>query len=112
MFHVHHAAAPAPSTTKQVVYHGSSDFNWFSILRFGMRSMSSTVHMSTGAIHGPGIYVASDINTARQYATRGLVAECELGASRVPGNVVDKKVCLVVSDASLLRVVRLHVVKA
>lgn len=49
-------------------FHGSSPENWYSILRNGLRSMSNTGYMSTGAAYGEGIYLATDLSTSMNYA--------------------------------------------
>ena len=49
-------------------FHGSPAQNWYSILRNGLRSMSNTGYMSTGAAYGEGIYLATDLNTSLVYA--------------------------------------------
>ncbi|XP_024357853.1 uncharacterized protein [Physcomitrium patens] len=56
-------------------YHGSSAENWYSILRNGLRSMSDTAFMSTGAAHGEGIYLATNLSTSIGYARNGLSRE-------------------------------------
>ena len=49
-------------------FHGSAAENWYSILRNGLRSMSNTTYMSTGAAYGEGIYFSGNISTSFQYA--------------------------------------------
>ncbi|KAG0555660.1 hypothetical protein M758_12G190100 [Ceratodon purpureus] len=49
-------------------FHGSPAENWYSILRNGLRSMSNTGYMSTGAAYGEGIYLATDLATSMGYA--------------------------------------------
>lgn len=49
-------------------FHGSGAENWYSILRNGLRSMSNTSYMSTGAAYGEGIYLATDLATSMGYA--------------------------------------------
>lgn len=109
----------------RTVYHGSSTSNWLCILRHGLRSMSKTRYMSTGAVHGDGIYVSSDVHTALGYATSWgtsgsasdkakdighiqnirLVAECLLLPE--PASVCDFSTCSVVKDPRLLLITRL-----
>jgi len=50
------------------VYHGSATYNWHSISRKGLRVMSYTEGMDTGAIFGVGIYFSDKIPVARQFA--------------------------------------------
>ncbi|MCO5584583.1 hypothetical protein L7F22_038514 [Adiantum nelumboides] len=52
-------------------FHGSPACNWFSILRNGLRSLSNTRYMSTGAAYGAGIYTASSMATSLGYAMQG-----------------------------------------
>jgi len=100
---------PAPRDDRRTVFHGSPAYNWVSILRHGMRSMSGTAHMSTGAAYGKGVYSASDVAVACGYAKGGgglhVVAECS-----VPRSVQEepRSKFTVVQDASLIRVERLH----
>ena len=48
-------------------WHGSSWGNWHSIIRNGLKNMSKTKHMSTGAANGDGIYFADDWSTSITY---------------------------------------------
>jgi hypothetical protein len=57
------------SPTCTTVYHGSRAQNWYSILKHGLRIMSNTPYMSTGAAHGVGVYVSPDASTAQTYAS-------------------------------------------
>jgi hypothetical protein len=57
------------SPTCTTVYHGSRAQNWYSILKHGLRIMSDTPYMSTGAAHGVGVYVSPDASTAQTYAS-------------------------------------------
>lgn len=49
-------------------FHGSAFGNWHSIVRCGLRNLSGTALMSTGAVYGNGIYMAGDSNTSIGYA--------------------------------------------
>lgn len=51
-----------------MAFHGSGFFNWHAILRTGLRNMSGTDLMSTGAIYGAGIYLAPESGTSMGYA--------------------------------------------
>jgi len=55
-------------------FHGSPAENWHSILRNGLKNASNTRLMTTGAAHGPGIYLALDSQTSLGYADRALRA--------------------------------------
>jgi len=48
-------------------FHGSSTGNWHSILRTGLKNMSNTKYMTTGAALGPGIYMATNSSTSLAY---------------------------------------------
>lgn len=50
-------------------WHGSGSGNWHVILRTGLRNMSNTQFMSTGAAYGSGIYFATDSATSLHYCT-------------------------------------------
>lgn len=49
-------------------FHGSGFFNWHAILRTGLRNLSGTALMSTGAVYGNGIYLAPESGTSIGYA--------------------------------------------
>ncbi|PRP89860.1 hypothetical protein PROFUN_00202 [Planoprotostelium fungivorum] len=49
-------------------FHGSSLFNWHSILRIGLKNFSNTEFMSAGAAYGAGIYMAEQFSTSLTYA--------------------------------------------
>jgi hypothetical protein len=48
-------------------FHGSSIFNWYSIMRNGLKNYSGTALMSAGQACGPGIYLAKDMNASLGY---------------------------------------------
>jgi hypothetical protein len=81
-------------------FHGSPAENWYSILRNGLRSMSNTGYMSTGAAHGEGIYLATDLCTSMSYARA-------TGASWINGKLKHGfhcvAICEVTSSSSNLR---------
>jgi hypothetical protein len=49
-------------------FHGSDTCNWHSILRTGLKNMSNTKFMTSGAAYGSGIYMATDSGTSLGYA--------------------------------------------
>lgn len=49
-------------------WHGSGPNNWHSILRNGLKNMSHTHMMTTGAIHGGGIYASRTMHIALSYS--------------------------------------------
>lgn len=52
-----------------IVHHGSKPDCWFNILSNGLQNLSGTKFMTTGSAYGNGIYVSSDVSTARGYST-------------------------------------------
>ena len=52
------------------LYHGSGIDNWYSILRNGIKSMSNTSMMTTGAAYGQGIYMSDNFDTSVSYCNR------------------------------------------
>ena len=51
-----------------LAFHGSSTGKWFSILRIGLKNLSNTKLMSTGALYGPGIYLSKDVKISKDYS--------------------------------------------
>lgn len=51
-------------------FHGSSMTNWFTIMRTGLKNLSNTKHMTSGAAHGEGIYMATNSFTSLGYCTK------------------------------------------
>lgn len=51
----------------QYLYHGSPVFNWHSIIRNGLKVMSGTTYMTTGAVWGNGIYLSDQMATSYGY---------------------------------------------
>lgn len=49
------------------MFHGSSTYNWYSIMRNGLKNFSGTNMMTNGQVYGPGIYLANNISTASSY---------------------------------------------
>ncbi|KAH7425414.1 hypothetical protein KP509_11G052900 [Ceratopteris richardii] len=52
-------------------FHGSSADNWYSILRNGLRCLSNTHLMGSGATYGPGIYFSSQLQLSLRYSNQG-----------------------------------------
>lgn len=48
-------------------FHGSDLGNWFSIIRTGLKNLSNTQYMTTGAVHGKGIYLSPSASVSAQY---------------------------------------------
>lgn len=51
-----------------LAYHGAPPENWFSILKSGLKIMSQTKFMTSGAAHGNGIYMAAEYPTSLAYS--------------------------------------------
>lgn len=51
----------------QLGYHGSKIGNWHAIMRQGLKVMSRTAYMSSGAAYGDGCYLAEDMRTSLTY---------------------------------------------
>lgn len=50
------------------LFHGSGFGNWYSLCRNGIKNMSHTKYMSTGATYGNGIYLSDNLGTSHGYA--------------------------------------------
>jgi ubiquitin-protein ligase len=50
------------------LYHGSSNDNWYSIMRNGLKICSNTRLMTTGAAYGTGIYLSNMLSVSLGYA--------------------------------------------
>lgn len=50
------------------LFHGSGFGNWYSLCRNGVKNMSHTKYMSTGAAYGNGIYLSDNLGTSHGYA--------------------------------------------
>ena len=57
---------------KKLAFHGSPIENFHSILHNGLKNMSGTRHMSTGAAFGDGIYLAQDLKVAHSFTKGGV----------------------------------------
>ena len=54
----------------QYLFHGSPFYNWHGILQTGLKNMSSTSMMETGAVFGKGIYFAECSRTSACFCDR------------------------------------------
>ncbi|KAL6078224.1 Poly [ADP-ribose] polymerase 6 [Balamuthia mandrillaris] len=52
-------------------FHGSSLENWHAIMRTGLKNLSNTKLMTTGAVYGAGIYLSPHANTSKDYSRAG-----------------------------------------
>jgi len=59
-------------TSSTLLYHGSSPFNWFSILRNGLKSLSTTKLQRNGAVSGSGIYLSDLLSMSKTYSGAGV----------------------------------------
>lgn len=50
------------------LYHGSPFYCWYSIIKTGLKVMSNTEFMTTGAVYGAGIYLSDHLNVSFGYA--------------------------------------------
>lgn len=70
-----------------VAFHGSPLPNWWRILHVGLKNVSYTRRMATGALYGEGAYLATEADFAREFADSASLAwpegaaELGLGAS-------------------------------
>eukprot|EP01090_Pellita_catalonica_P019128 TRINITY_DN6389_c0_g2_i1.p1 TRINITY_DN6389_c0_g2~~TRINITY_DN6389_c0_g2_i1.p1 ORF type:complete len:465 (+),score=50.64 TRINITY_DN6389_c0_g2_i1:162-1397(+) len=79
-------------------FHGSSVENWHAILRTGLRNLSGTSLMTTGAVYGAGIYLSPDCGVSVGYAKSGSGwAKSQFGASAL----VCMAICEVIQHPSL-----------
>jgi ubiquitin-protein ligase len=51
-----------------VLFHGSSIENWYSIIRNGLKITSKTALMTTGSAYGVGLYFSNDVNLSYSYS--------------------------------------------
>lgn len=71
-------------------WHGSDWSNWHSILRNGLKNMSASKYMTTGAIHGAGIYLADSFQVSLGYSLRA--------SSRWKHSAFDKCACVALCE--------------
>ncbi|ERF73018.1 hypothetical protein EPUS_07112 [Endocarpon pusillum Z07020] len=60
---------PAPESTSQILFHGTSLDRLHAIVCQGLRAQSGTSLQRNGALYGPGIYMADEPRVAWSYAT-------------------------------------------
>jgi hypothetical protein len=86
-------------------FHGSGIENWHAILRSGLRNLSNTDLMTSGAACGPGIYFGPTCSTSLGYCRQGTEPDTDTDAKRrIPGLINDKgmiclALCEIVQDA-------------
>lgn len=76
-------------------FHGSHACNWYSIIRNGLRCLSSTNYMSSGKAYGEGIYFSTKMDDSCSYSSPlsgwlngklkdyGVVAICEILSGQI-----------------------------
>jgi hypothetical protein len=57
------------------LFHGSPFECWYSIIKNGLKVMSGTEFMTTGAAYGNGIYMSNHLNISTGYATSKILFE-------------------------------------
>lgn len=66
---------------EKILFHGTKSDRLYSIISTSLRNFSGTKYMKTGNIHGNGIYLSNNFNTAMLYSDRGkgyvLVVRCK-----------------------------------
>eukprot|EP01094_Clydonella_sp_ATCC50884_P024780 TRINITY_DN6310_c0_g1_i1.p1 TRINITY_DN6310_c0_g1~~TRINITY_DN6310_c0_g1_i1.p1 ORF type:complete len:711 (+),score=128.11 TRINITY_DN6310_c0_g1_i1:147-2279(+) len=98
-------------------FHGSAIGNWHCIFRKGLKNYSKTKFMSTGAVHGNGIYLANSARTSFGYMRTGpswvncsigtdlcCIALCEVVDEREDSSVIKtaSKDIFVVADEDIV----------
>lgn len=66
------------------LYHGSGIENWYSIMRNGLKILSKTSLMTTGAVHGNGIYMSDSFSFSSGYCKN--TDKLIMGVYEVVGN--------------------------
>jgi ubiquitin-protein ligase len=78
------------TNSNSYLFHGSNSACWYSILRNGIKVLSSTTLQKNGAAYGPGIYVSDSYNFALGYSLKSTtittnVSNCIVGVYEVLG---------------------------
>ncbi len=68
---------------KYYLFHGSSMYSWYPIVKNGLKIMSGTALQANGAVHGPGIYFSDSFEMSLGYSSRGFTS-----SKTFPYNVV------------------------
>lgn len=63
-----HGTLTAAGGPPVLVFHGSKQSRWHSILRGGLRPLSGTAYMAVGAAYGPGVYLGKSFGVASPYS--------------------------------------------
>jgi len=65
-------------------FHGSSLENWHAIMRTGLKNLSNTKLMTTGAVYGAGIYLSPHASTSKDYVRGGQSwAKSQFGSGQI-----------------------------
>lgn len=65
---------PSAETPIDYLYHGSPVSNWHSIMRNGLKVVSGSKWMTTGAAYGVGIYLSNTLSVSYSYSVGTLAA--------------------------------------
>lgn len=57
---------------KYYLFHGSSVYSWYPIVKNGLKVMSGTALQANGAAHGPGIYFSDSFEMSLGYSIRSI----------------------------------------
>ncbi|CAM9516966.1 unnamed protein product [Ectocarpus sp. 4 AP-2014] len=87
-------AASNGRTGSFFAFHGSKPDNWHAILQLGLKNMSGSKYMSSGAAYGKGIYMADMLSVSLGYAASDGTEHWPLG--KTSGMAVIVAVCEVV----------------
>jgi hypothetical protein len=85
------------------LFHGSPYHNWHSILRNGLKNYSGTDKMTTGAVHGKGIYLSNDLCMSAGYSRSTYNGKYIIGVFEVAKPPDAPEVKTVLSDADPVR---------
>jgi len=55
---------------KYYLFHGSSSYSWYPIVKNGLKIMSGTALQANGAVYGPGIYFSDSFEMSLGYSSR------------------------------------------
>lgn len=72
-----------PGKAPSYLYHGSDLSNWHSITHNGIKVMSNTAFMSSGAVHGDGIYLSDSFTMSYNFCKNKDMKDFVLGVYEV-----------------------------
>lgn len=71
-------------------FHGSATYNWASILRYGLKSLSHTERQANGAVYGGGVYLTPNPMLAASYSGVDLRVQAGAAAEQRSGQHENK----------------------